>query len=169
MDAASRDSMQKATGAGKANPEKIGLADQVGSASGSSGLGKETQGSSKNGSEEGTLPRFFNALKKTFGFKTSPKKRDTVVEKPTEPPDSTRFVGRKETTGKIPASDKESGPEALGNPDKKDLPGEQHEHLTQKEGASGNVGDESVLPSQRKGRTSEGSDEPRRFRSGARG
>ena len=54
MDAASRDSIQKGPGAGKGNPEKIGLADQVGRVSGSSGAGKETQGSTKNGSEEAT-------------------------------------------------------------------------------------------------------------------
>jgi hypothetical protein len=169
IDAASRDSMQKAPGAGKGNPEKLRLDDQVGSASGSSGAGKKMQGSTKNGSEEATLPGFFNALKKILGFKTS-KKRDGVLDEPTEPPDSTRFVGRKDATGTSPASDKASGPKASGKPNEKNLPGEQHEHLThKKEGVSGNVPEEPVLPSQRKERTSEGEDEPQRFRSGARG
>ena len=58
MDAASLNSVPKAPGARKGNPEQVGFADQVGSAGGSENPNAGARGSKKNGSEGAASPGF---------------------------------------------------------------------------------------------------------------
>ncbi|KIM78289.1 hypothetical protein PILCRDRAFT_824502 [Piloderma croceum F 1598] len=179
MDAASRNSVPKAPGAGKGNPEQVGFVDQVGSASASGNPNTGARGSKKNGSEEAASPGFFNTLKKMLGFKTSYKEVKPggtgVTRTASTPPDSTRYVGRRRENGKEKGTHTaDMATDTSRMLKKKPLLGDQNEHLTHKkegnrDSGKGNAAEEPVLPSQRRARKSEGEDEAKRFPSGARG
>jgi hypothetical protein len=188
MDAASG-SVQKGSGEGKGDPEKVGLADQVRSASGGAHGDQGKTGSKKSESVETNPAEIFNALKKMTQLRTlwevEREEGGGVGSAGTGAmPDSTTHVGNGRGTGQEKGFHTSAvthtpptfgqAPEAPKKPKEKTTLEDQHEHITHRKGGAsengkGDVVEEPVLPSQRKVRKEEGEDEPKRFRSGARG
>lgn len=180
IDAASNASIPKAAGAGKGNPEGLGFAEQVGSASstGNADADMATRGSSKNGSTEATSASMMGAVKQMFGFGEEKKGKGsgagvtgtgTLPQSPKPKPGVGRFhtssiAQAKPTLGQAPEASKET---------KEDLLGDQNEHLSHKkpeesDSGKGNAAETPELPSHRHDQEKRSEDNAKPFPSGAR-
>ncbi|KAH7918988.1 hypothetical protein BV22DRAFT_993781, partial [Leucogyrophana mollusca] len=129
------------------NPERIGFAEQVGSASASA---QDVSSTAEKGSaEEAAAPGLFSAVKQAMGFETSTDdvkqnkgRGEGVTGSGTNPTSSRRY----HTSAVLQATPPSQKP-------KEKTLGDQNEHLVhkkdprEKDGGKGNAGDDPVLPS----------------------